>query len=186
MSDVRESRGPAAGPGSHERISGPQNIRNEAEWFDARGLADARAAEAAREYHEGLSARLVASGLAVHDLIEALRHRGTPPRENLRPLADALARHCAATESTARRFLEDHGVAGEAVQVDREEGESLQRSLADVIAHEPPEGTYHVTVGGILGNIDQYLLHQQRELVPALDRELSPTESRRLAGAFHT
>jgi hypothetical protein len=185
MSDVRESRTTTAVPIGHERISGPQNIRNEADMFDARGLADARAAEAAREHHEGLSARLAASGKVVHDLIENMRHWGTPPRENLRPLAEALARHCAATESTVRRPLEDHGVARQVLREDREEGENLQRLLAGVIAHEPPEGTYHLTVGGILGDIDQYVLHQQRELIPVIDSELSATENRRLAGAFH-
>lgn len=185
MSDVRESQTTTADPGSHERISGPQNIRNEAERFDARGLADAKAAEAAREHHEGLSARLAASGKVVHDLIENMRHWGTPPRENLRPLAEALARHCAATESTVRRALEDHGVAREAVREDREEGENLQRLLTGLIAHEPPEGTYPLTVGGILADVDQYVLHQQRDLIPVIDRELSATESRRLASAFH-
>lgn len=185
MSQMWEPPQPTDGPGRHSRISGPQNIRNEAERFDARGLADVRAAEAAREHHEGLSARLVASGNTVRELIEELRHRDMPPRESLRPLAAAFSRHCAATESTARRVLDERGGAGrDAARQDREEGERFHRQLADLVAHEPPAGTYHVMAGGILADIDQYLLHQQRELIPAIDRELTPAESRRLAGAF--
>lgn len=158
MSELMKPQDTAGVPSGHERISGPANIR--------------------------LSAQVVESGRRVHDLLEQLRHGATPARADLRPLAEALARHCKGTEATARRALEDRHAALDAVREDREEGESLQRMLADLMTGEQPEGTYPLMVGSVLAQIDQYVGHERRDLVPAIDRELSPTESARLARAF--
>lgn len=185
MSNMLEPQDTPGVPAGHERISGPANVRAEAEFFDDRARADAHAVVEARTHHEGLSARVVASGQGVHELLERLRHFGPPSRGELRPLADALARHCEATEVTARQALEGkHGEAGPVVRENRAEGEELQRELAYLISGTLPEGTYPLTVGGTLSAIDQYVGHEQRELVPAIDRELSPLESARLARAF--
>ncbi|UWE09566.1 hypothetical protein [Actinacidiphila bryophytorum] len=184
MSELMKPQDTAGVPAGHERISGPANVRAQAEFFDARASADAHAVVAAHTHHEGLAARVVASGEHVHEMLQALRHRGTPSRSELRPLADALARHCEATEVTARQALEGKPAAAGAVRDDRAEGERLQRELAYLIAGRAPEGTYPLTVGGTLGDIDQFVGHEQRELVPAIDRELSPLESARLARAF--
>jgi hypothetical protein len=186
MSELMRPQDTVGVPASHERISGPASVRSQAEFFDSRSLADARAVEAAREHHEGLSARVVASGKGVHDLLEPLRRRGAPIRSELRPLAVALARHCERTEVTARRALEDRHAALDVVRDDRQEGERLQRLLADLIATEQLEGTYPVMVGSALADIDQYVAHEQRDLVPAIDRELTHGESARLARAFPT
>jgi hypothetical protein len=185
MSELMKPQDTAGVPAGHERITGPASIRAEAEYFDARARADEHAVVAARRHHEGLSARVVASGEHVHELLEQLRHGGTPSRSELRPLADALARHCEATEVTARQALEGRSEAADAVvREDRAEGERLQQTLAYLITGMLPEDTYALTVGGTLGDIDQYVGHEERELVPAIDRELSPLESARLARAF--
>lgn len=171
-------------PGEHERINGPANIRSQAAYFDERAADDVKAQVAARDHHEGLSARVVASGEGLHEMLEGLRHDDTPPRRELRPLADALARHCEATEVTARRALDDRHAAGEVVSDNRAEGERLQHDLADLIMRPQPEGTYALSVAGVLGEIDLYVAHERRDLIPAIDRELSPTQSARLAHAF--
>lgn len=184
MSELMKPQDTAGVPAGHERISGPANISSQADFFDARGRADAQAVAVARTHHEGLSARVVASGIGVHDILERLRHRGTPSRAELRPLAAALAKHCQGTKATAHRALEDHHTALGAVREDRAEGERLQSTLAYVMTGDIPEGSYPLTVGGTLADIDQYVGHEQRDLVPAIERELSPIESARLARAF--
>jgi hypothetical protein len=185
MSDMVKPQDLPGVPAGHARVSGPANVRAEAEFFDERARADAHAVFEARTHHEGLAARVVASGMGVHNLLERLRHGGTPSRGELRPLADALARHCEATEVTARQALEGkHGEAGAVVRENRAEGEDLQRELAYLMSGRIPEGTYPLTAGGTLSAIDQYVGHEQRSLVPAIDRELSPLESARLARAF--
>jgi hypothetical protein len=184
MSELIEPQDTAGEPAGHERISGPSNLSNQAEYFDARARADEEAAVAARTQHEGLSARVIASGEGVREMLERLRRIAIPSPDELRPLAAALARHCKATEVTARQALEGHEAAAAVVRKDRAEGEELQQSLAYLIDGRLPEGTYPLTAGGTLAAIDQYLGHEERELVPAIDRELSPLESARLARAF--
>ncbi|SHL40594.1 hypothetical protein [Actinacidiphila paucisporea] len=184
MSELMRPQDTAGVPAGHERISGPANVRNEAEFFDARARADEEAVEEARVHHEGLAARVVASGESVHELLERLRRRTIPNRAELRLLADAFAKHNEATEVTARRALERHPGAVEAVQEDRAEGERLLQMLSYLIAGELPETTYGLTVSGTLAAIDQYVGHERRDLVPAIDRELSPIENARLARSF--
>ena len=184
MSELMKPQDTAGVPAGHERISGPANVRSQADYFDARGRADVEAVEEAREHHDGLAARVVASGNGVHDMLEALRHWGTPTRGELRPLASALARHRKSTEATAHRALEERHAASDAVREDRAEGERLQQMLAYVMTDQVPEGNYPLTVGGTLADIDQYVAHEQRDLVPAIERELPPGESARLARAF--
>jgi hypothetical protein len=184
MSDMMKPEDVAGVPSGHQRVSGPANVWFYADYFDDRSRADADAIDEARTHHEGLSARLVASGKGVHDLLERLRYYGAPARDELPPLADALARHIKATEVTARQTLEKRHVAVEAVREDRAEGERLQQALAYLIRDELPEGTYPLTASGVLAGIDQYVGHEQRDLVPAIEQELSPLESARLARAF--
>lgn len=184
MSELMKPEDTVGVPSSHQRISGPANVRSQAAFFDARSRADEHAVVVARRHHEGLSARVVASGEGVHSLLDQLRHGGTPSRAELRPLADALARHYRATEVTARQALERRHAAAGAVREDREEGRRVLRTLVYVMEGKLPEGTYPLTVGGALANIDQYVGHEQRDLVPAIERELSPIESARLARTF--
>lgn len=171
-------------PSGHQRITGPASIRSRAAFFDARADADEHAVVAARLHHEGLSARVVESGEHVRTTLERLRHRGTPSRAELRPLSDALSKHLQGTEATARRVLEHRAAARAAVQEDRDEGERLRRFLDQVIAGDFPTADYPMTVGAVLAGIDQFVGHERRDLVPVIDRELSPLESARLARTF--
>ncbi|WP_327292221.1 hypothetical protein [Streptomyces sp. NBC_01198] len=184
MSDMMKPEDVAGVPSGHPRISGPANVWFYADFFDARSRADADAVQEARTHHEGLSARVLESGRGVHDLLERLRYWGAPSRGELRPLADAFARHVKGTEATARRALEKRHVATDAIREDRAEGERLQKDLAYLMSADLPEGTYPLTASGVLAGIDQYVGHEQRDLVPAIERELSPLESARLARAF--
>jgi hypothetical protein len=184
MSELMKPEETPGVPSEHERISGPANVWSQAEYFDERSRADAHAVAAARGHHEGLSARVVESGEGLHDMLNKLRHLGTPSRGALRPLAVALAKHRRATEATAHKALEDRPAAAGTVREHRAEGEQLQESLEYVMTGDLPEGTYPLTAGGTLANIDQYVGHEQRDLVPAIERELSPTQSARLARSF--
>lgn len=184
MSELMRSEETPGLPGGHERINGPSNLTNRADYFDARSQADLEAEVAARDHHEGLSARVAESGQGLHEMLEKLRHDEIRDRARLRPLATALARHCEATEVTARRALDERHAAGEVVEENRADGERLQHDLADLITRPQPEDTYSLSLAGILGEIDMYVAHERRDLIPAIDRELSPTQSARLARAF--
>jgi len=186
MSEMTKSQDTAGVPAGHERISGPANISGEAEFFDARARADSEAAATARTHHEGLSAEVVASANRVHEMLNQMRHNGTPSRAELRPLAAALTEHCRLVEATAHRALKDHHAALGAVRQDHAEGERLRGQLDYLMTGDIPEGSYPLTAGGTLAAIDQYVGHEQRDLVPAIERELSPLESARLARAFPT
>jgi hypothetical protein len=184
MSELMGPEDSAGVPGEHERIAGPASVRREAAYFDARAEADVRAEVAARDHHEGLTAKVAESGEELHGMLERLRHDETPERDELRPLAGALDRHYKAMEATARRALEERDAAGEAVQDNRADGESLRRDLADLITRRQSRDTYSLSVAGLLADIDMYLAHERRDLIPAIDRELSATQSARLARAF--
>jgi hypothetical protein len=185
MSEMMRPEDSAGVPGEHDRITGPAQVRRHAAYFDARSEADVAAQVAARDHHEGLSARVADSGGRLHEMVEGLRHDDPPlPRERLRPLAHALARHCEAKEATARRALDERHAAAEVVGEDRLEGERLQHDLADLITRPQPEDTYSLSLAGVLGEIDMYVAHERRDLIPAIDRELSATQSARLARAF--
>jgi hypothetical protein len=67
---------------------------------------------------------------------------------------------------------------------DRVEGERLQHDLADLIVRTQPEDTYSLSLAGVLAEIDMYVANERRDLIPAIDRELSPTQNARLAHAF--
>jgi hypothetical protein len=170
----------------HDRIAGPANIRGQAAYFDERAKADVEAEVAARDHHEGLSARIQESGDGLHRMVDYLRHDDTtmPTRADLRPVANALARHFQATEKTARQALDERHAAADVVREDREEGERLQANLDDLITRDQPEDTFNVSASGVLGEIDLYVAHERRGLIPAVDRELSPAQSARLARAF--
>ncbi|NUS12225.1 MAG: hypothetical protein HOY69_12630 [Streptomyces sp.] len=186
MSELMRPQDTPGVPGGHRRVTGPAKIRSEAAYFDARAKADVEAEVTARDHHEGLAARVQASGEGLHGMVEELRHyeESFPTRGQLRPLANALARHCEATEKTALQALDERGAAGDVVLEERKEGTQLQRNLDDLIRKDQPEDTFAVSVAGVLAGIDMYVAHERRDLLPAIDRELSPTHSARLARSF--
>ncbi|WP_031514001.1 hypothetical protein [Streptomyces sp. NRRL F-5123] len=186
MSEVTRPEDTPGVPPEHDRIAGPASIRGQAAYFDERAKADVEAQVAARDHHEGLSARIQESAGEIHAMVDGVRHDDTrmPTRADLRPVANALARHFEATEKTARQALDERHAAADVVREDREEGERLQRNLDDLLTREQPEDTFNVSASGVLGEIDLYMAHERRDLIPAIDRELSPTLSARLARSF--
>jgi len=168
-----------------ERPRGPHNIQNHAVEFDASIRAaedDAAAAERAR-FH-GVSVALMESGTQVHDLIQELLREETHDPDHLRPVADAFRRHLAAKEATVGRALESRSSAAPVVRRDREEGVQLLALLDGAIASPIPEGVRSLTVGGVLADLDQYVAHERRDLVPVIERELPVSQSDRLAAEF--
>lgn len=132
----------------------------------------------------GVGASLVTSGGLILGMVEDLRMRNATAPEDLRPLADTFARHCAAKEATVLKVLERHGAASTVVKRDRQEGELLQGILDRALAGRHPTDTRLLTIDGALAQMYQYLFHERRDLVPALERVVPADESATLATAF--
>lgn len=133
---------------------------------------------------EGLAASLVTSGGLLLAMVEDVRMRGSTQPADLRLLADTFARHNAAKEATVRKVLDRHGAAREAVHRDRQEGTLLQGILDRALMGRHPVDTHTLTVDGALAQMYQYLFHERRDLVPALERAVPREESETLAAAF--
>jgi hypothetical protein len=174
-----------AGPAVQDRPHGPHNIQNRSGEFDASiRAAEDRAAAAERARLHGVSVPLLASGTAVHDMIQTLFNKDTTDPDDLRPVAEAFRRHCAAKQATIGRALESRSTAGPMIRREHEESVQLLAQLDRAIASSGPAGTRPLTVNGILADIDQLLAHEQRDLIPLIERELPVSESGRLAAAF--
>jgi hypothetical protein len=151
--------------------------------------AEARAAARARNPRKvptGLGASLATSGGLLLAMVEDVRMRGVTEPEDLRPLADTFARHCAAKEVTVRKVLTRHGAAKGLVERDRDEGDLLQGILDRALIGRHPEDTRVLTIDGALAQMYQYLFHERRDLVPAIERLVPEEESESLAAAFQT
>ncbi|WP_435127985.1 hypothetical protein [Actinacidiphila sp. bgisy144] len=132
----------------------------------------------------GLAASLVTSGGMLLATVEDLRMRDVDAPEELRPLADMFARHCAAKEATVRKVLERHGESARVVARDRQEGDLIQGILDRALTGRHPEDTRRLTIDGALTQMYQYLFHERRDLVPALERAVPDDESETLSAAF--
>jgi hypothetical protein len=132
----------------------------------------------------GLGASLATSGGLLLAMVEDVRMRGGTQPEDLRPLADTFARHCAAKEATVRKVLVRHGESTRIVERDRQEGDLIQSILDRALTGRHPEDTRHLTIDGALAQMYQYLFHELRDLVPALERSVPFDESETLAAAF--
>jgi len=132
----------------------------------------------------GVAASMVTSGGLLLAMVEDLRMRGGTQPEDVRPLADLFARHCAAKEVTVRKALERHGESVRVVQRDRQEGDLIQGILDRGLTGRHPEDTRTLTIDGGLTQMYQYLFHERRDLVPALQRAVPADESATLAEAF--
>lgn len=133
---------------------------------------------------EGLAASLVTSGGMLLAMVEDVRMREAHRPEELRQLADTFARHNAAKEATVLKVLDRHHVAEQVVERDRQEGTLLQDILDRALMGRHPSDTHTLTVDGALAQMYQYLFHERRDLVPALQRTVPREESRTLAAAF--
>lgn len=132
----------------------------------------------------GLGASLTTSSGLLLAMVEDARMRGAVEPEELRPLADTFARHSAAKEATVRKVLLRHHVATNLVERDRQEGELIQGILDKALMGRHPEETRTLTVDGALAQMYQYLSHERRDLVPAIDKAITPEDSENLAAAF--
>ncbi|BBA95867.1 hypothetical protein RVR_902 [Actinacidiphila reveromycinica] len=151
------------------------------------GRRHPRGAAAGHDGHPvptGLAASLVTSGGMLLAMVEDLRMRGGDTPDEVRPLADTFARHCAAKEATVRKVLERHGEGARVVARDRQEGELIQDILDRALTGRHPEETRRLTIDGALTQMYQYLFHERRDLVPALERALPADESETLSAAF--
>jgi hypothetical protein len=142
-----------------------------------------RAGEA-RRVPTGLGASLATSGGLLLAMVEDVRMRDATEPEDLRPLADTFARHCAAKEATVRKVLVRRNVATGIVERDRQEGDLLQGILDRALVGRHPEETRVLTIDGALAQMYQYLYHERRDLVPAIERAVPAEESANLAAAF--
>ncbi len=140
--------------------------------------------DSGRHRPTGLAESLVTSGGMLLAMVEDVRMRGGTQPEDLRTLADAFARHSAAKEATVRKVLDRHHEAGLVVRRDRQEGDLIQGILDRAVTGRHPEDTRHLTVDGALAQMYQYLFHERRDLVPALERAVPEEESETLAAAF--
>ncbi|MEW2521701.1 hypothetical protein [Actinacidiphila alni] len=183
--DTAAATGADAATVTEDRPRGPHNIQNHSTEFDASiRAAEHDAAVADRARFHGVSLSLMDSGTAVHDMIQTVFNKESTAPADLRPIAAAFRRHCAAKEATVGRTLESRSSVAQAVRRDREEGVELLALLDRAIASPGLEGTRPLTVNGVLADIDQYLGHEQRDLVPLIERELPVSQSDRLATAF--
>jgi hypothetical protein len=175
MSGASEGRG-----GSAVKASGRREGRTRRGWRlwgrKDRGGSDA--------VPTGVAASMVTSGGLLLAMVEDLRMRGDSEPEDVRPLADTFARHLAAKEATVRKVLERRGESVELVRRDRHEGELIQGILDRTLIGRHPEDTRLLTIDGALAQMYQYLFHERRDLVPALERAVPEEESRTLASAF--
>jgi hypothetical protein len=124
----------------------------------------APAGRSTRSVPTGLGASLATSGGVLLAMVEDVRMREANQPEDLRPLADAFARHNAAKEATVRKVLQ--GI--------------LDRALVG----RHPSDTHVLTVDGALAQAYQYLFHERRDLVPAIERWVPADESETLSAAF--
>jgi hypothetical protein len=144
----------------------------------------AQAARDARKVPTGLGASLATSGGVLLAMVEDVRMREANQPEDLRPLADAFARHNAAKEATVRKVLIRHGAPENIVERDRQEGELIQGILDRALVGRHPSDTHVLTVDGALAQAYQYLFHERRALVSAIDRWVPADESETLSAAF--
>ena len=174
-------RGHGGDGGSGEQQAGTQAGTSGATEAGARR---GRAAHAGRGVPTGLGASLATSGGMLLAMVEDVRMREANQPEDLRPLADAFALHLAAKEATVRKVLLRHGARADLIDQDRKEGELIQGILDRALVGRHPSDTHVLTVDGALAQAYQYLFHERRDLVSAIDRLVPPEESETLAAAF--
>ncbi|WNI14514.1 hypothetical protein [Actinacidiphila sp. ITFR-21] len=180
----REER-PAAGPADRPRgRTFPWPHRRHRDDPGAAAAPEAVYGRNGERVPTGLGASLTTSGGMLLAMVEDVRMRGTVEPEELRPLADTFARHCAAKEVTVRKVLLRHDVAVGLVERDRQEGDLIQSILDRALMDRHPEDTRTLTVDGALTTMYQYLSHERRDLVPAIDRAVTREDSESLAAAF--
>ncbi|WP_329129926.1 hypothetical protein OG552_04975 [Streptomyces sp. NBC_01476] len=182
---ARESDGEPRGERRRRSLHWPHRRRKDGPGAAVTEVAEERTyGRNGQRVPTGLGASLTTSGGMLLAMVEDVRMRGSVAPEQVRPLADAFARHLAAKEATVRKVLIRHDIATKVVERDRQEGELIQGILDRALMGRHPEETRMLTVDGALTQMYQYLSHERRDLVPAIDTALSREDSESLAAAF--
>ena len=163
-----------AGPGGATRVGADAET----------GRPGGRTGRGKRPVPTGLGASLTTSGGLLLAMVEDVRMRGVVEPEELRPLADTFALHRAAKEATISKVLDRKGVAKDIVRRDRQEGELIQSILDRALMGRHPADTRTLTIDGALAQMYQYLFHERRDLVPAIERAIPAEENESLSAAF--
>lgn len=166
-----------------ERPAGPGGATRAGAEAEA-GRQGGRPARGKRPVPTGLGASLTTSGGLLLAMVEDVRMRGVVEPEELRPLADTFALHRAAKEATVSKVLDRKGVVKDIVRRDRQEGELIQGILDRALMGRHPADTRTLTIDGALTQMYQYLFHERRDLVPAIERAVPAEESETLSAAF--
>lgn len=158
--------------GSQDYPHGPHEILNHAEKFNADAEKRRRDEARAHELHTVAADALVARSRALRATLQEMHRIPSGAPEGLSAFREAFRQHYVSTQATVHPLLEQHDKASVAVQRDREDGAQLLRRLDDVIAGKVAVEGLPLTTQLVLGGIDQYLIHEERDLVPWMKRSL--------------
>lgn len=157
---------------SKDRPHGPHEILQHGAEFDE-DAAERRHAEAqAQEVHTVATDALIARSSALRARLQELHRVPSGAPDGLPAFRQAFQEHYAAKQATVHPLLKRQDKASAAVTRDREDGAQLLRRLDDVIAGKVAVEGMTLTTQLVLGEVDQYLLHEQRDLVPWMQRSL--------------
>jgi hypothetical protein len=162
-----------------DRPHGPHEILQHVAEFDADAAALRHAQAQAQEVHTPATDALIARSSALRARVQILHrtavqqlHEAADTPDGLPAFRRAFQEHYAAKQATVHSLLERQDKASAAVVRDREDGAQLLRRLDDVIAGKSAVEDLTLTTQVVLGEVDQYLLHEQRDLVPWMQRSL--------------
>lgn len=157
---------------SQDRPHGPHEILQHGAEFDADAAKRRHTEAQAREIHTAATDALIARSRALRATLQDLHRVPTGAPAGLPAFRQAFQEHYTAKQETVHPLLERQDKASVAVVRDREDGAQLLRRLDDVIAGKVAAEGMTLTTQLVLGEVDQYLLHEERDLVPWMQRGL--------------
>ncbi|MCZ4121977.1 hypothetical protein [Streptomyces sp. H39-S7] len=157
---------------SKDRPHGPHEILQHGAEFDADAAKRRHDDVQAHETHTAATDALIARSRALRATLQELHRVPSGAPDGLLAFRQAFQEHYAAKQATVHPLLERQDKASVAVVRDREDGAQLLRRLDDVIAGKVAVEGMTLTTQLVLGEVDQYLLHEERDLVPWMQRSL--------------
>lgn len=157
---------------SQDHPQGPHEINQHGAEFNANAEKLRHDEAQAHEIHTVATDALITRSRALRATLQDLHRVPTGAPEGLPAFREAFQAHYAAKQATVHPLLERHDKASVAVVRDREDGAQLLSRLDDVIAGKVAVEGMTLTTQLVLGEIDQYLLHEERDLVPWMQRSL--------------